>query len=128
MAFRIDRLRVVAVNDAGFSELVSALPDGVDTCLCCGSLRDDAGERVRSFTIITTAPNGLCARLHNRMPAILKPAAWPTWLGEKPAELPQIKALLDPYPAEDVVCWPVSAHVANMRNNDPGLVEPIVLR
>ena len=36
MAFRINRLRVVAVNDAGFSELVSALPDGVDTCLCCG--------------------------------------------------------------------------------------------
>jgi putative SOS response-associated peptidase YedK len=27
-----------------------------------------AGERVRSFAIITTTPNELCAELHNRMP------------------------------------------------------------
>jgi putative SOS response-associated peptidase YedK len=34
-----------------------------------------AGERVRSFAIITTEPNELCARLHNRMPAVLKPGS-----------------------------------------------------
>jgi hypothetical protein len=28
-----------------------------------------SGERIRSFTIITTQPNTLCAELHNRMPA-----------------------------------------------------------
>ena len=33
MAFRISRLRVVAAEDAGFSDLVSALPDGAETCL-----------------------------------------------------------------------------------------------
>jgi putative SOS response-associated peptidase YedK len=27
-----------------------------------------AGERVRSFAVITTTPNELCAELHNRMP------------------------------------------------------------
>jgi putative SOS response-associated peptidase YedK len=86
-----------------------------------------AGERVRSFTIIMTAPNELCARFHNRMPAILQPAAWQAWLGEEPAELPQIKAPLGPYPAEDIVCWPVSPRIGNARNNDPGLVEPVVL-
>jgi putative SOS response-associated peptidase YedK len=36
--------------------------------------RSPAGERIRSFTIITTRPNELCAELHNRMPAVLKPA------------------------------------------------------
>ena len=36
MAFRISRLRVVAAEDAGFSDLVSALPDGAETCLYCG--------------------------------------------------------------------------------------------
>jgi hypothetical protein len=61
------------------------------------------------------------------MPAILKPVAWPAWLGEEPAELPQIKALLGPYPAEDMVCWPVSARVGNVRNNDPRPIEPISL-
>ena len=35
MAFRVNRLRVVAADDAGFSDLVSALPDGAETCLYC---------------------------------------------------------------------------------------------
>ena len=30
-----------------------------------------AGERVRSFAIVTTEPNELCAALHNRMPVVL---------------------------------------------------------
>jgi putative SOS response-associated peptidase YedK len=38
--------------------------------------RSPAGEWVRSFAIITTTPNELCAELHNRMPVVLKPAAW----------------------------------------------------
>src|SRR6266403_2618591 len=59
--------------------------------------RSPAGERIRSFTIITTTPNELCAELHNRMPVVLKPQAWPLWLGEQPAEMPQLKALLAPY-------------------------------
>jgi putative SOS response-associated peptidase YedK len=45
-----------------------------------------AGEWVRSFAIVTTAPNELCAELHNRMPAIIAPEAWPAWLGEEPAD------------------------------------------
>jgi hypothetical protein len=36
MAFRISRLRVVAAEDAGFSDLVLTLPDGAKTCLYCG--------------------------------------------------------------------------------------------
>jgi putative SOS response-associated peptidase YedK len=32
---------------------------------------------------------------------------------------------LRPYPAEDMTCWPVSACVGNVRNNDPSLIEPI---
>jgi len=58
--------------------------------------RSPAGERIRSFTIITTPPNELCAELHNRMPAVLKPEDWPLWLGEQPAELPQLKRYWPP--------------------------------
>ena len=53
-----------------------------------------AGEGVRSFAIMTTTPNELCAEIHNRMPVILKPDAWPVWLGEEPADEPQLKSLL----------------------------------
>jgi len=87
--------------------------------------RSPAGERIRSFTIVTTTPNELCAELHNRMPVVLKPEAWPAWLGEEPADPAQLKALLAPYPSDDMVSWPVSARVGNVKNNDPSLIEPI---
>jgi putative SOS response-associated peptidase YedK len=87
--------------------------------------RSLAGERVRSFAIIATTPNELCAELHNRMPVILKPEGWPAWLGEEPAGAPQLKAIFAPYPAEEMTCWPVSPRVGNVKSNDPSLIEPI---
>jgi len=36
-----------------------------------GNVAVAEGERVRSFAIITTAPNELCAELHTRMPVVL---------------------------------------------------------
>jgi putative SOS response-associated peptidase YedK len=84
-----------------------------------------AGEWIRTFAIITTTPNELCAELHNRMPIVLKPQAWPAWLGEQPADVPHLKALLAPYPSDEMICWPVSARVGNVNNNDPSLIEPV---
>src|SRR5215472_13566494 len=89
--------------------------------------RSPAGERVRSFAIVTTTPNELCAELHNRMPVVLAPEAWPVWLGEEPADVPELKALLAPYPSDEMIAWPVSPRVGNVKNNDPSLIEPIVL-
>ena len=66
--------------------------------------RSPAGEWVRSFAIITTSPNELCAALHNRMPVVLKPEEWPPWLGEEPANASELKALLAPFPSENMTC------------------------
>jgi len=66
--------------------------------------RSPAGERVRSFAIIMTAPNELCAELHDRMPVVLSPDVWSEWLGEQPADPPGLKALLAPYPASEMTC------------------------
>ena len=41
------------------------------------------------------------------------------------ADEPELKALLAPYPADDMICWPVSARVVNVRNNDSSLIEPV---
>ena len=86
--------------------------------------RSPAGERVRSFAIVTTAPNALLAELHDRMPVILAPETWPAWLGEVPADAAQLKSLLAPYPAEDMAIWPVNRRVGNVTNKDPALIEP----
>jgi putative SOS response-associated peptidase YedK len=84
-----------------------------------------SGERVRSFAIVTTEPNELCAQLHNRMPVVLALEAWPQWLGEEPADEAQLKALLVPYPSGGMVAWPVSKRVGSVKNNDPTLIEPV---
>jgi putative SOS response-associated peptidase YedK len=49
------------------------------------------------------------------------------WLGEEPADTPELKALLATYPSDDMICRPVSPRVGSVKNNDPSLVEPIVL-
>jgi putative SOS response-associated peptidase YedK len=87
--------------------------------------RSPAGEGVRSLAIITTTPNELCAELHNRVPVVLGPEAWPAWLGQEPADARQLKAMLAPYPSEKMTCWPVSTRMGNVKNNDPSLIEPI---
>ena len=87
--------------------------------------RSPAGETVRSFAIITTTPNELCAELHNRMPVLLGREVRPEWLGEEPADPARLKALLCPYPAEEMACWPVSTRVGNLKNNDASLIEPL---
>jgi putative SOS response-associated peptidase YedK len=56
---------------------------------------------------------------------VLKPEALPGWLGEEPANTAELKALLAPYPSDGMICWPVSARVGSVKNNDPGLVEPV---
>src|ERR1700686_794978 len=83
--------------------------------------RSPAKETIRSFTIVTTTPNVLCADLHNRMPVILPPDTWARWLGEEPADPDQLKSILVPY-ADAMTAWPVSARVGNVKNNDPSLI------
>src|SRR5262249_8292164 len=86
--------------------------------------RSPAAETVRSFTIVTTEPNELCGRLHNRMPVVLDRTSWPLWLGEEPAKPDELKAMLAPYPSAGMTAWPVSKRVGNVKNNAPSLIEP----
>jgi putative SOS response-associated peptidase YedK len=60
------------------------------------------------------------------MPVGLGPETWPAWLGEEPADARQLKGLLVPYAADEMIRWPVSRRVGNVKNNDASLIEPIV--
>jgi putative SOS response-associated peptidase YedK len=62
------------------------------------------------------------------MPVVLGPETWPVWLGEEPANVSQLKAMLSPYPSEEMTCWPISTRVGNVKNNDPSLIETIALQ
>jgi putative SOS response-associated peptidase YedK len=45
----------------------------------------------------------------------------------EPADAARLKSLLAPYPSEEMICWPVSPRVGNVRNNDSNLIEPVAV-
>ena len=87
------------------------------------SWKDKAtGEKLRTYTILTTDPNELMEPIHSRMPVILAPEDYERWMAPTdPGHLPI--DLLKPFPAEEMKAWKVGLAVGNTRNNDPSLIE-----
>jgi putative SOS response-associated peptidase YedK len=83
------------------------------------------GSQVLSCAIITTEPNPLMAKIHNRMPVILPQAAHMPWLHSGEADTKALSALLKPYPAEEMVAYPVSKLVNSPANDVPAVIEPL---
>jgi putative SOS response-associated peptidase YedK len=83
---------------------------------------------VKSCTIITTTPNALMEKIHDRMPVILPPKAYDLWLS--PGELPAEKALplLKPFAASQMRAVTVSPLVNNPKFDSPECVVPVASR
>jgi putative SOS response-associated peptidase YedK len=80
--------------------------------------------RLYSCTIVTTAATEGLAALHPRMPVILEPADWQTWLDETtPVET--LRPLLRPARDGLLEAYAVSPAVNNVRNNGRELLDPI---
>jgi len=75
-------------------------------------------------TILTTEPNDLAARVHDRMPVILDPADYGRWL-DPAATLPaEVRPLLRAYPADLMTAFPVTTAVNNPAFDDPACLTP----
>ncbi|WP_281689018.1 SOS response-associated peptidase [Pseudonocardia thermophila] len=93
---------------------------------------DPAGEYPNGLvtaTVLTTEAVGPLAQVHDRMPLILPPSAWDTWLDpDRPAKDAAVAALLKP-PSEELVAAlalrPVSPLVNSVRNNGPELIREL---
>lgn len=86
--------------------------------------RDPAGEVRRTFTIVTTRASAAIEGLHDRMPVILPPDGWTTWLD--PATQPgELQGLLVPAEEEPLAIYAVPPLVNNVRNDGPELVAPL---
>ncbi|MCB1056336.1 MAG: SOS response-associated peptidase, partial [Acidobacteria bacterium] len=82
-------------------------------------------ETVQSFTLLTTTPNEVAAKVHDRMPVILPPESYDRWLDPELHDREALEALLLPYPAEAMEAYPVSTLVNSPQNDDPRCIEPI---
>lgn len=82
------------------------------------------GSYLETCTVLTTTPNELMAPIHNRMPVIVEPADFDTWLYPQPD--PSIGLhLLRPYAAEKMAHYPVSTTVNSPRNETPECIAPL---
>ncbi|MGQ0633101.1 MAG: SOS response-associated peptidase [Planctomycetaceae bacterium] len=79
-------------------------------------------QPVDSCTIVTTTANDLLRPLHDRMPVIVAPAEYDTWLAGAPDDAAR---LLIPYPAEALRASAVGLTVNNARNETPECIEPL---
>lgn len=77
------------------------------------------GDALETFTIVTTSPNQIVRRLHNRMPVILPPELWHGWLDCSADE-----DVLRPYGGHTRF-YQVSRDVNNVRNDTPALIETV---
>jgi putative SOS response-associated peptidase YedK len=81
-------------------------------------------ETLQTFTILTTEPNALVSRIHDRMPVILPREAFATWLdAETPREA--LQPLLVPFNAESMTAWPVTRRTSSGRYDAPDCAEPL---
>ena len=58
------------------------------------------GDKISSFTIITTEPNELIKPIHHRMPVILRAEDEDAWLNPEMQDTNQLAAFLKSYPSE----------------------------
>ncbi|MCY4526049.1 MAG: SOS response-associated peptidase [Anaerolineaceae bacterium] len=86
--------------------------------------RNPEGEALYSATILTTVANRFMADIHLRMPVILQPDDYDTWLN--PASCDEHQGLLRPCAAEPMQAWPVSTVVNRPANDTPETIEPLL--
>lgn len=58
------------------------------------------------------------------MPVILAPGDHDVWVDPSIRDAERLQALLNPYPAEEMMAYPVSTRVNNPANDSPECVEP----
>jgi putative SOS response-associated peptidase YedK len=88
--------------------------------------RDVEGEILHSFTIITTVPNALLRRIHNRMPVIFDPLQARQWLDPRLSTRDaDIAAVLAPFPSELMESHDVSPLVNKPEFDASDCINPI---
>ena len=78
------------------------------------------GEKIISCTIITTKPNSIVRKIHDRMPAILQdPRAW------LDADETAAYDMLKPYEDEKMTAYQVSDKINSPANESPEVIMPV---
>ena len=86
---------------------------------------DDPDSWLWTATIITTRAEDEVGRIHDRMPMVIEPDRWADWLDPAGASAEALHGLMTPAASVHLTTYPVSTEVNSVRNNGPGLIEPM---
>jgi len=80
---------------------------------------------IETCTILTTASNAVLSSIHDRMPVILPPGEYDRWLDPALLDTDSLATLLVPFPAENMLAFPVSPRVNTPTVDDKECMAPL---
>ncbi len=82
------------------------------------------GEKILSCSILTTSANDFISPLHDRMPVILEPKDYDTWL-KAPYDQNTLLDLCGPYGSQKMTSYPVNPRMNNVSFESPLALERV---
>ena len=86
--------------------------------------KNDVGENLNTYTIMTTEANEKLTPIHARMPVILRSEQYGIWLASD-STLDTVRGLLTPFPSKEFDFHPVSKEVNSPKNNRPEFLQSL---
>jgi len=83
------------------------------------------GDKVPTYSIITTQANKKMSELHDRMPVMLLEEEWDEWLDPGNQNTKALKELLQPFPDDGIGFHQVDKAVGKVKNNSKELIQAI---
>lgn len=89
------------------------------------SWEDASGNKINSYSIVTTTPSKQMSEIHDRMPVIFHKDEDKLWLNSDTEDQDLLAELLHPYKENKLSIFKVSTKVNSIRNNFKELLQPI---
>ena len=83
------------------------------------------GKKIETCTIITTEANKLLARIHDRMPVIIKPEQYGLWLASHSDPTTLKNMFVKPFDPFKMTAYPVSGMCNNPKHDAPGCIKKV---
>ena len=87
--------------------------------------KDDPDTMYKSCTIITTEASDSVREIHHRMPAILTPDAYESWLDPLNQNVSELKNILQTGIVTKLKSHAVAKNVNSVKNNEPSNINPL---
>jgi len=84
----------------------------------------EGGEWLITCAIITTEPNELLEPIHDRMPVIIKPEHYSSWL-DSSTTTADVRDLVAPYAADEMRTWEIGLLVNDPKTDDARILSPV---